>query len=61
MSDQKCQKWFVKFHAGDFLLDNVLWSGRLVEIDSSQIETLSEQNDCYTKQETDDILKYPNQ
>ena len=30
-----CQKWYVKFSAGDFSLD---W--RLVEIDSNQIKTL---------------------
>ena len=35
-----CPKWFVKFYAGDFSLDNAPWSGRPVEIDSDQIETL---------------------
>ena len=29
VTDQTCQKWFVKFHAGDFSLDNGPWSGRL--------------------------------
>ena len=24
--DGTCQKWFVKFHAGDFLLDDAPWS-----------------------------------
>ena len=33
------QKWFAKFHAGDFLLDN---APRPVEADSDQIETLIE-------------------
>ena len=28
VTDRTCQKWFVKFHAGDFLLDNALWLGR---------------------------------
>ena len=32
--DQTCQKWFAKFPAGDFLLDNAPWSSRLVELDS---------------------------
>ena len=27
--------WFLKFYAGDFLLDNALQSGRLVEIDNN--------------------------
>ena len=26
VTDQTCQNWFVKFHAGDFLLDDVPWS-----------------------------------
>ena len=33
--DQTCQKWFAKFPAGDFLLDNAPWSGRPVEVDSN--------------------------
>ena len=35
VTDGTCQKWFVKFSAGDFSLD---W--RLVEIDSNQIKIL---------------------
>ena len=59
--DQTCQKWFAKFHAGDFSLDNAPWMGRSVEVDSDQIETLIENNQCYTTQEIANILKYPNQ
>ena len=33
------QKWFVKFHAGDFLQDNAPWSSGPVEVDSDHIET----------------------
>ena len=36
-----CQKWFAKFCAGDFLLDDAPQSGRPVEVDSNQIETLT--------------------
>ena len=36
-TDQTCQKWFVKFHAGDFSLDYALQLGRPVEVDSDQI------------------------
>ena len=36
-------------------------SGRPVEVDSDQIETLIENNQHYTTQKIDDILKYPNQ
>ena len=56
-----CQKWFAKFRAGDFSLDNAPRLGRPVEVDSDQIKTLIENNQRYTTQEIDDILKYPNQ
>ena len=48
MTDQTCQKWFVKFHAVDFLLDDAPWLGRPVKVDSSQIKTVIENNQCYT-------------
>ena len=51
----------MKFHAGDdFSLDKCSlqgWSGRSVEVDSDQIETLIENNQCSTMQEMADILK----
>ena len=47
---------FVKFRAGDFLLDDASWSGRPVEVDSDQIETLTENNQCYTSWEIADIF-----
>ena len=50
-------KWFTKFHAGDFSLDNAPWPDRSVEVDSDQIETLIENNQCYTMWEIADILK----
>ena len=52
-----CQKWFEKFHAGDFSLDIAPQFGRPVEVDNDQIETLIENNQCYTMQEITDILK----
>ena len=60
MTDPTCQMWFAKFCAGDFSLDDAPQSGRPVEVDSDQIETLIENNQCYTMQEVADI-KYPNQ
>ena len=48
VTGQTCQKWFVKFCAGDLLLDNAPWSGRPVEVDSDQIETLIVNNQRYT-------------
>ena len=38
------QKWFAKSHARDFSLDVAPRSGRPVEVDSDQIETLIENN-----------------
>ena len=57
MTDQTCQKWFAKFGVGDFSLDNAPWLGRPVEVDSNQIKTLSENNQCNTMWEIADILK----
>ena len=57
MTDQMCQKWFVKFHGGDFLLNDAPWSGRPVEVDSEQIKTLIENNSHYTMWELANILK----
>ena len=37
VNDRTCQKWFGKFHAGDFLLDDALGSGRPIEVDSDEI------------------------
>ena len=34
VTDRMCQKWFVKFHAGDFSLDDAPQLGRPVEVDS---------------------------
>ena len=57
LTDQTCKKWFAKFCAGVFLLDDSPWLGRPVEIDSDRIETLIETSQCYTMQEIADILK----
>ena len=35
VTDQTCQKWFVKFHAGDFSLDHAPQSGRPIDVDSN--------------------------
>ena len=37
---KRCQKWFVKFCAGGFSLDDAPWSGRPAEVDSDQSEIL---------------------
>ena len=56
-TDQTCQKCFMKIHAGDSSMDDAPWSGRPAEVDSDQIETLAENNQCYTTLEIADILK----
>ena len=45
-TDWTYQKWFAKFRAGDFSLDAAPWSGRPDEVDSDQIETWIENNQC---------------
>ena len=55
--DWTCQKWFAKFRAADFSLDNAPQSGRSVEVDSDQIETLTENNQRCTMREIANILK----
>ena len=57
VTDRTCQKWFVKFHAGDFSLNDALGLGRPVEVDSNQIETLIENNQCYTTWDIANTLK----
>ena len=36
VTDGMCQKWFDKFCAGDFSLDDATWWGRPVEVNSNQ-------------------------
>ena len=46
MTNRTCQKWFAKFQAEDFSLDDTPRSGILDKIDSNQIETVIENNQC---------------
>ena len=57
VTDRMCQKRFVKFCAGDFLLDDAPWSRRPAEVDSDQIETLIENTQGYTTRGIVKILK----
>ena len=50
-------KWFVKVCAGDSSLDDAPWLGRSADIDSNQIKTVNKNDQCYTMQEMDTILK----
>ena len=49
-TDHTCRKWCVKFHAGDFSLDDAPQLDRPVEVDTDQIKILSENNQHYTTQ-----------
>ena len=57
VTDQTCQKWFAKFCAGDFSLDDAAWWGRPVEVDSDQTKKLIENNKHCTVLEIANILK----
>ena len=57
VTDQTCQKWFMKFLAGDFLLDGAPRSGRPLEVDRDQIKTIIENNQRYTRRVIANILK----
>ena len=59
VTDWMCQKWFLKFHADDFSLDNATESRWSVEIDSDQTQTLIKNNQCNTMWEIAHILKIP--
>ena len=61
VTDRTCQKWFAKFCAGGFSPDDAPQSGRPVEVDSDQIETLIENDQHSTMWEIVDILKISNQ
>ena len=41
VTDRMCQKWFAKFYAGDFSLDDAPQSGKQVEVDSNQIKKIN--------------------
>ena len=56
-TDRTCQKWFEKFRATDFSLDDAPQLGGPVEVDSNQIETIIENNQHHTTREIEDTLK----
>ena len=60
VTDQTCQKWFAKFHAGDFSPDDAPRSDRPAEVEIDQIETLRTINvTAHQRQLT--YAKYPDQ
>ena len=61
VTDQMCQKWFAKFHAGDFLLNSAPQAGRTVEVGSNQIETLIEKINIIPCRRQPTYSNYPKQ
>ena len=57
MTDQTRPMLFAKFRAGDVSLDNAPRSGRPVEVDSDEVDTFIENNQCVTTQERADLLE----
>ena len=57
MTDRMSQKWFVKLRAGDCSLGEAPQSSRPVAVDSDQMETLTENNQCSTRWDTASIPK----
>ena len=52
-----CQKWFVKFRAGDFSLDDAPQWGRQVEVGSNQIKNINWGQANYSMGEMANIFK----
>ena len=60
VTDQTCQhiqKWFAKFQAGVFSMDDDPRLGGPGEVDREQIKTLIEDNQCYTMREIANVFK----
>ena len=61
MTDQTCQKWFCDQWFSmleiSHSMDDAPWSGRPVEVDSDQIETLIKNNQHRSTWEIADLLK----
>ncbi|XP_076235874.1 histone-lysine N-methyltransferase SETMAR-like [Calliopsis andreniformis] len=51
-----CQRWFKKFRAGDFDLNDTPRSGRPTEVDDDKIKAIIELNQRYTTREIVETL-----
>lgn len=54
---ETCQKWFAKFNIGEFLLIDAPKSTKPLEVDSGQIKTLLQNNQCCMTRNTINIMK----
>ena len=57
VTDRMCQKWFVKYRAGDFSLNGAPSLGTPAEVYSNHTETLIENSQHYARGEIADMLK----
>jgi histone-lysine N-methyltransferase SETMAR len=57
VNERTCRKWFARFRAGNFYLDDAPRSGRQAEVDDDQIKTLIENNPRNTTRVIAEILK----
>lgn len=49
--ERQCQRWFARFRAGDFTLNDAPRSGRPIEVDDDKIMALIKSNPHYTTRE----------
>lgn len=56
LQERQCQRWFTKFRAGDFDLNDAPRSGRPTKVDDNKIKALIESNPHYTTREIAETL-----
>ena len=59
LSSRTCRKWFQRFRAGNFCLEDEERSGRPPQTDEDKIRDLIEKSRSLTVQETSNVLKIP--
>ena len=59
LSSRTCRKWFQRFRAGNFCLEDEERSGRPPQTDEDKIRDLVEKSRSLTVQEMSNVLKIP--
>nr|XP_033202508.1 histone-lysine N-methyltransferase SETMAR-like [Bombus vancouverensis nearcticus] len=59
LSSRTCRKWFQRFRAGNFCLEEEVRSGRPPQTDGDKIRDLVEKSPSLTVQEMSNVLKIP--
>ena len=57
VTGRMCQKWFAKFRAADFSLEDAPQSDRPVEVDSKRIKMVIGNKQCSPMRDMADIFK----